>query len=340
VLLLKTPFLPNICKKEDVNKNNPNHNTTIMKFNRFFLFAIIGFAFMIASCSSNKEPERKFVRNPVDDLIRDMSSEKNYSIILFDMDEKDKKYTHKYKILVEKKVTASLETEPKVLRGSMSGLLAQANASTESNAVGTPEAADSVLTTGPAEIELKETTTDWTEVSEDFFYKNIDNMGMEIASSTDGVVSKVPSPPGYDKYVGNEKYGQWRTNSSGGSFWHFYGQYMFMRYMFMGSPISRGGYQDYGRNYKGKQPYYGKTAQGGAKYGTNSAASKKKNPDFFKRRQANKTLTKSAATAHKAKAATRATKSTKSTGTRSSRTTRSTSRTGSSSRSRGGGFGK
>lgn len=313
-----------------------------MKFNRFYLFAIIGFAFMIASCSSNKEPDRKFVRNPVDDLIRDMSSEKNYSIILFDMDEKDKKYTHKYKIIVEKKVTASLEEEPKVLRGSMPGLLAQADAtttqaSTESNEPGTAESADSVVTTGPAEIELKESTTGWTEVSEDFFYKHIDNMGMEIASRTDGVVSKVASPPGYDKYVGNEKYGQWRTNSSGGSFWHFYGQYMFMRYMFMGSSVSRRGYQDYNKNYKGKQSYYGKDAKGGSKYGTNSAATKKKNPDFYKRRKANKTLTKSAATAHKAKASSRAAKPAKSTNTR---TTRSTSRTGSSSRSRGGGFGK
>ncbi len=313
----------------------------------------MAFAFiaMFASCSSNKEPERKFVRNPVDDMIRDMNSEQNFSIILYDMDEQNKKYRHKYQIIVEKSATASLDNEPKILRGSMNtGLLAQA--SQESNSVENAaenianreaEAAisDTLEATGPAEVKLEETMTDWKEVSEDFFYENIDNMGMEVASKIDGKVSKVPSPPGYNKYVGNEKYGQWRTNSSGGSFWHFYGQYMFMSTMFnMMSPVSRGGYQDYNRNYRGKQAYYGKDAAGKSKYGTNSAATKKKNPDFYKRRQSNKSLTQSAAKSYQTK---RASSAPKSSSTRSSsgtrKTTRSSSRSGSSSRSRGGGGG-
>ncbi|MBV1915099.1 MAG: hypothetical protein KUG72_06915 [Pseudomonadales bacterium] len=43
--------------------------------------------------------------------------------------------------------------------------------------------------------------------------------------------------------VGNPQYGNWQTNSSGGSFWHWYGQYAFFSTMFR-SPI---GYSSWGR---------------------------------------------------------------------------------------------
>ncbi len=39
------------------------------------------------------------------------------------------------------------------------------------------------------------------------------------------------------EYVGNSNYGEWRTNSSGSSFWHWYGQYAFFSSMFRG-PVS------------------------------------------------------------------------------------------------------
>ena len=44
--------------------------------------------------------------------------------------------------------------------------------------------------------------------------------------------------------VGNPQYGNWQTNSSGNSFWHWYGQYAFFSTMFR-SPI---GYNSWGRN--------------------------------------------------------------------------------------------
>jgi hypothetical protein len=56
--------------------------------------------------------------------------------------------------------------------------------------------------------------------------------------------------------VGNPQYGSWQTNSSGGSFWHWYGQYAFFSTLFR-SPIGYGGwsrnrdysyYNDYGRS--------------------------------------------------------------------------------------------
>ena len=36
------------------------------------------------------------------------------------------------------------------------------------------------------------------------------------------------------EYVGNSNYGQWRVNSNGNSFWHWYGQYAFFSAMFRG----------------------------------------------------------------------------------------------------------
>ncbi|MBQ0718976.1 MAG: hypothetical protein KBT88_11440 [Gammaproteobacteria bacterium] len=56
--------------------------------------------------------------------------------------------------------------------------------------------------------------------------------------------------------VGNPQYGSWQSNSSGTSFWHWYGQYAFFSSMFR-SPISYGSwgrgrdysyYNDYGRS--------------------------------------------------------------------------------------------
>ena len=58
-------------------------------------------------------------------------------------------------------------------------------------------------------------------------------MGMEIVSKgEDGKVSKTAAPPDYNNFVGNERYGQWVQGSGGGSFWQFYGQYMFLNTMF------------------------------------------------------------------------------------------------------------
>ena len=53
--------------------------------------------------------------------------------------------------------------------------------------------------------------------------------------------------------VGNPRYGQWRNNSSGNSFWVFYGQYALMRSLFF-----RPGMYSYGSWYRGRGwSYYG-----------------------------------------------------------------------------------
>ncbi len=54
--------------------------------------------------STNRIQKAKYEKTPVDILIRDLSEEKNFSIILFDMDyeEASNKYKHQYQVLIEK----------------------------------------------------------------------------------------------------------------------------------------------------------------------------------------------------------------------------------------------
>lgn len=60
------------------------------------------------------------------------------------------------------------------------------------------------------------------------------------------------------QYVGNPNYGNWQTNSSGGSFWEWYGKYALFSSLFNRGPIGYGSwasnrdysyYHDTGRNY-------------------------------------------------------------------------------------------
>lgn len=168
-----------------------------------------------------------------------------------------------------------------------------------------------------------EKVTPWLEVSEKFFYRHENDMGMELASKSEGgKVNKTVGPPGYSNYVGNEKYGRWE-NRGGSSFWAFYGQYMFMSSMFnmMAYPVRRSYYNNYRTNHYGTgRSYYGPRTTGGAyAYGTNSQFNRTTKPNSrynnsFRSRVRSST----------------------------SRSSRSGSRysSGSSTRSRGGGFGK
>jgi len=203
------------------------------------LIFILPVIFLMAACSSD---ERKFVKSPLDNLIRDMDKEPTFTVMLFDMDMEDNfgsdTYKHKYKIITLK---------------------------------------DSVP---------QERVTDWMEVDEAFFLKNENNMGMEIAAKVDGKLTKSVVPPGYSQYVGNEKYGNWRSNSSGTSFWEFYGQYAMMSNMLglVGGMVNRNSYMDYRGNYMGTgRPYYGALSNGRPMYGTYSDQGKRANPTFHSR---------------------------------------------------------
>ena len=77
-------------------------------------------------------------------------------------------------------------------------------------------------------------STDLRQVSEEFYRRNENFLGMTLASKIEGEKSTTPHPAGYN-YVGNEKYGQWKSDNRGNSFWEFYGKYALMRDLF-GSP--------------------------------------------------------------------------------------------------------
>lgn len=242
---------------------------------------------------SSSQQQAAVQKSPVDILIRDLSAEQNFSIILYDMDydEAKKQYKHQYNVLVESVDSAIVKK------------------------------------------------TDWLVVSAAFFNQNADNMGMELASKKDGKVSKVAAPAGYSNYVGNEKYGQWKERD-GNRFWEFYGKYAFMSSMFrMGMyPVYYSSWNNYHSNYYGRRSYYGQTSNGQRMYGTNSSYTKSNTsskwnskPSDFKTRVRNNVQRSTSG---------KSTASTKRTSTQQ-KTTRSSSRYSSSStRSRGGSFGK
>ncbi|MCH2042717.1 MAG: hypothetical protein MK212_01135 [Saprospiraceae bacterium] len=268
---------------------------------------------LVSSCGSDKKP---YIQFPADTIAKGLDKVQNFSIVLYDMnvDEEDKCF-HKYKIIAQTGDAPSLNIDT-------SDSTAVAAAIADSAAV------------DPADLGFEESITDWKQVSsEDFDFYSSD-MGMEIYSKVDGKLSKITAPPGYSQYVGNEKYGTWRTNSSGGSFWAFYGRYMFISSMFrLMSPVPYGYYSGYGA-YRGSRPYYGPN---GSAYGTGSKHASGMNNGYAKRsasnsklkNRVNNSVSKSAkATGGKRTAATTQSKS-------SSRTSRSGSRySSSSSRSR------
>jgi len=131
--------------------------------------------------------------------------------------------------------------------------------------------------------------TGFVRVSESYFKKNENYLGMALLSkTTDGYV-KTPSPPGY-QYVGDDRYGEWKQNKSGNSFWAFYGQYMFMSHMFgmVNRPVYRSDYGAYNDYRKSNRPYYGSKNQ----YGTNGTVTKQTHKSFFKRKMARQRMAK------------------------------------------------
>lgn len=127
-------------------------------------------------------------------------------------------------------------------------------------------------------------STDLRKVSEEFYRKNENFLGMSLASKTQGEENSTPHPAGYD-YVGNEKYGQWKSDNRGNSFWEFYGKYALMRDVLglAGRTIFRNDYDQYRGYQTQNRPYYGPTGQ---EYGTNGTVTKQRNPTFFERRRA------------------------------------------------------
>ncbi len=123
----------------------------------------------------------------------------------------------------------------------------------------------------------------WMEVSEKFYGRFENYLGMTLLSKdASGKITNVAQPPGYG-YVGDSRYGSWRTDSSGSSFWEFYGKYAFISSMFgMGRrPVYYNDYNTYRDYTKTGRTYYGQNNR----YGTNGTVTKSTKKTFYERRK-------------------------------------------------------
>ncbi len=124
-------------------------------------------------------------------------------------------------------------------------------------------------------------TTNWMKVPKDYYQRNENFLGMTLLSKKEGQHNTSVGPPGYN-YVGNERYGKWQRDSSGNSFWAFYGKYALISHLLGGSRVYRTDYNTY-RDYRRQgRPYYGRNKQ----YGTNGRLTKSQKPNFYSRRAA------------------------------------------------------
>ena len=141
--------------------------------------------------------------------------------------------------------------------------------------------ADTDKSTDTAKPEPKSFITDWIEVDQKEYqaYQNL--LGMTIYSKAEGKESTTAGPPGYE-YVGNPRYGSWHTDSSGSSFWVFYGQYRLFSDLLGFGRINRSYYDDYRSYNTSGRPYYGP----GNSYGTSGKITQQKKPNFYQRRMA------------------------------------------------------
>lgn len=272
-----------------------------------YLILLIATSIVTYSCSTEQKP--KFVKSPLDHIITQYIDKSNYSVILSDMDYKEDmdKYFHKYRILIE-------ESQPTLTREQLNDTISS-----------------------PTDIKI--INTDWQEVSPIIFEEYQNDLGMTVLNKKNGQLDKNSSPAGVNNYVGNSKYGEWKTDSNGSSFWAFYGRYRLFSDLFFGPSYGYGyryGYprtdwNDYNRNYRNKKPYYGKTNEYGTRSNSNRNTSWANKPQSFKSKVQSKVS--------------RSSSELKSRGYTSrksySKTSRSQSRYRSSSfRSRSGGFGK
>ena len=158
--------------------------------------------------------------------------------------------------------------------------------------------------------------TNWLNVSEKFYKANKGFLGMTLMAKKDGKAISSIAPPGY-QYVGDSRYGSWRNNDRGGSFWEFYGKYALFSTLLGGfhRPVYRNDYNLYSRHRSRNAPYFGMNKE----YGTNGSFTKTTRPNFYSR---NIQRTRTRSTSFQEKVAKR------------------TGRTRTGFRSRAGGFGK
>ncbi len=124
----------------------------------------------------------------------------------------------------------------------------------------------------------KTVNLDWMATSEDDYRRFLPLLGMTVWTKQDGKENSTPGPAGYE-YVGNPRYGSWQQNSSGGSFWVFYGQYRLLSDLLGGGLLYRNNYNTYASRRSRGVSYYGPNKE----YGTNGSLTKKRKPNYYAR---------------------------------------------------------
>lgn len=123
---------------------------------------------------------------------------------------------------------------------------------------------------------VNKTETDWERVSAALFEEHEDDLGMTIISKPLGMFEDeqlAEAMPQGMAEVGNPKYGEWKQDATGTSFWQFYGQWAFMNAMLGNNHrYTRSEWDSWRTDYRGKQGYYGNQDKDGhTAYGTYSS---------------------------------------------------------------------
>ena len=138
-------------------------------------------------------------------------------------------------------------------------------------------------TAGSEDLSFRDELGDWERVPKSVYAKYEPYLGMVILSKeAEGPLQEAVHPPGY-QYVGDSRYGQWRTDNSGNSFWEFYGKYALLSHVFgsFNRPIYRSDWDGYTTYRRSNRPYFGPNQE----FGTRGTHTQKSHPSFFERQK-------------------------------------------------------
>ncbi len=131
--------------------------------------------------------------------------------------------------------------------------------------------------------------TTWRKVPDHYFQSTASLLGMSLLGMKGGKPFTAPAPPLY-QYVGDSRYGTWRTGPGGQQFWSFRRDFGLYDALAVGlyPPVYRSGYDTYRKNAARHIPFYGVNKE----YGTRGSHTQKTRPDFFQRQQTREMLRK------------------------------------------------
>ena len=105
-------------------------------------------------------------------------------------------------------------------------------------------------------LQFSSIPTDRIPVDVGTFRKYQNHLDRNILSRTsDGTISDTAQPPGY-QYVGDERYGEWKTNDSGQREWIFIPMFMSMYPSYSSNPVYYNDYDDYRSHRQSGRSYY------------------------------------------------------------------------------------